>query len=333
MRMLTEKSTKEESQGPEATSASSLCRGLLSSIHHFKQLRQQLEKVQSAVCALDRFLTTVREVKTKIQTVLANQDLSKQKHEADWEQEKPSLDATMQRLQAATEQSDSVDSNLKAVGISLTMDGALATCQDVVKCITVHVVEMEKWGAKAIILPEKRNIQDDEKSKTVETCQTKSGNASLQQQDMQEDPTSGEPDEESGLEAKRRKLEGETQVEEEHKTQAWRPREDLLETKDQRQMGRTTQVKKDGEKMENLVGRRANLLATLRETKKAAEELSLQEPTLPALQHRYNTELVQQRTFIFFNLSGVSKISNMIHTTRKTSKHSSKQTHHPKGFQ
>ncbi|XP_014270043.3 nesprin-2a isoform X9 [Maylandia zebra] len=289
MRMLTEKSTKEESQGPEATSASSLCRGLHISIHHFKQLRQQLEKVQSTVCALDRFLTTVREVKTEIQTVLANQDLSKQKHEADWEQEKPSLDATMQRLQAATEQSDSVDSNLKAVGISLTMDGALATCQDVVKCITVHVVEMEKWGAKAIILPEKRNIQDDEKSKTVETCQTKSGNASLQQQDMQEDPTSSEPDEESGLEAKRRKLEGETQVEEEHKTQAWRPREDLLETKDQRQMGRTTQVKKDGEKMENLVRRRANLLATLRETKKAAEELSLQEPTLPALQHRTRT--------------------------------------------
>nr|XP_024660949.1 nesprin-1 isoform X8 [Maylandia zebra] len=289
MRMLTEKSTKEESQGPEATSASSLCRGLHISIHHFKQLRQQLEKVQSTVCALDHFLTTVREVKTEIQTVLANQDLSKQKHEADWEQEKPSLDATMQRLQAATEQSDSVDSNLKAVGISLTMDGALATCQDVVKCITVHVVEMEKWGAKAIILPEKRNIQDDEKSKTVETCQTKSGNASLQQQDMQEDPTSSEPDEESGLEAKRRKLEGETQVEEEHKTQAWRPREDLLETKDQRQMGRTTQVKKDGEKMENLVRRRANLLATLRETKKAAEELSLQEPTLPALQHRTRT--------------------------------------------
>ncbi|XP_039874015.1 nesprin-2 isoform X3 [Simochromis diagramma] len=289
MRMLTEKSTKEESQGPEATSSSSLCRGLHSSIHHFKQLRQQLEKVQSAVCALDRFLTTMREVEAEIQTVLANQDLSKQKHEADWEQEKPSLDATMQRLQAATEQSDSVDSNLKAVGISLTMDGALATCQDVVKCITVHVVEMEKWGAKAIILPEKRNIQDDEKSKTVETCQTKSGNASLEQQDMQEDPTSSEPDEESGLEAKRRKLEGETQVEEEHKTQAWRPREDLLETKDQRQMGRTTQVKKDGEKMENLVQRRANLLATLRETKKAAEQLSLQEPTLPALQHRTRT--------------------------------------------
>ncbi|XP_063350729.1 nesprin-2 [Pelmatolapia mariae] len=289
MRMLTEKSTKEESQGPEATSSSSLCRGLHNSIHHFKQLRQQLEKVQSAVCALDRFLTTVREVKAEIQTVLANQDLSKQKHEADWEQEKPSLDATMQRLQAATEQSDSVDSNLKAVGINLTMDGAPATCQDVVKCITVHVVEMEKWGAKAIILPEKRNIQDDEKSKTVETCQTKSGNASLQQQDMQEDPTSSEPDEESGLEAKRRKAEGETQVEEVRKTQAWRPREDLLETKDQRQMGRTTQVKKDGEKMENLVQRRANLLATLRETKKAAEQLSLQEPTLPALQHRTRT--------------------------------------------
>ncbi|KAI3363656.1 hypothetical protein L3Q82_001281 [Scortum barcoo] len=74
MRTLSEQGTEEEGRGPEATSPSSRCQALPNSVHHLEQLRQRLEKVQSAAQALDHFLATVRELKAEIPTLLANQD-------------------------------------------------------------------------------------------------------------------------------------------------------------------------------------------------------------------------------------------------------------------
>lgn len=281
MRKLSEKGTKEERRGREASSSSSLCRGLHNSFRHFEQLSQQLEKLQSSVWALGCVLDTVKEIKTEIQTVLANQDLSRQK-QADWEQNVcPALWAVTQRLQAASEQSASVDSRLKAVGMTLTMGGAPVTCQDVVKSLTEHVLQM------GVILPEKQNTHEHDGSKTV-NC-----NASLHQQEEQEDPTASEAGEESSLEAKKCRLEGptetKTQREEEHTTQTWRPGDNVLESTDKRQRRRSSLVKKQGEKQVVLVQRMEALIATLKETKKEAEQLNLQEPTMPALQQRYHT--------------------------------------------
>ncbi|GLD49701.1 nesprin-2-like protein [Lates japonicus] len=122
-------------------------KALHSSVSHLKQLRQQLEKVQLAAQAVDHFLATVREVKAEIPAPLANQDASRQQNEADWEQERHSWhSALQQRLQTAAEQSEKVDSNLKAAGMTLSMDGATVTCQDVVTleqcCILTELLKM-----------------------------------------------------------------------------------------------------------------------------------------------------------------------------------------------
>lgn len=55
---------------------------------------------------------------------------------------------------------------------------------------------------------------------------------------------------------------------------------------DQRVGGGSFQVKSEEREKGSLVQRRLALLVSLRETKEAAEQLRLQEPSLPALQHR-----------------------------------------------
>ena len=267
MRKLSERATEEERQGPGATSPSPLCLALSNSVHHLQQLRQQLEDVQSAAQAVDHFLATAREVKAEIPTLLAGQEPSRQQSEADWEQERHSWQAAVQqKLQTAAEQSDRVDSSLKAAGMTLTMDGATATCQDVVTSLSRHAVEVELMRAR------KRERKDElfpvgkenGELSPVEICQSRTRNDSPQEQ---EHPTPTRTEEESGMEATRSRL----------------------EAKEQRRR-RSSQVKKEEEK-ESLVQTRVALLGTLREIKEAAEQLGLQEPTLPALQQRYSTDL------------------------------------------
>ncbi|KAK1889404.1 Nesprin-2 [Dissostichus eleginoides] len=224
MRKLSERVAEEE-----RTSPSSLCQALHNSLHHLQQFRQRLEEVQAAAQALKCFLATVREVEAEIPALQANQDSRRQEHESDRQQERLSWQAAMQqRLQAARTQSDGVDSTLKAVGMTLTMDGANVTCQDVVTSLSQQVLEIEK-----------------------------------------ELKTGGKRDGKDGLfskeEAPTRKSEG-----------------DVL--KDQRRR-RNSQVKKEGEK-KSMVQRRFALLGALREIRGATEQLRLQEPSLPALQHR-----------------------------------------------
>ncbi|XP_054871829.1 nesprin-2 isoform X5 [Amphiprion ocellaris] len=294
IRKLSEQSIEEERQGPEATSLSPICQALHCSVHHLKQLRQQLGKVQSAAEALDRFLATVREVKAEIPTLLANQDPNRQKNEANWEQGRHSWQAAMQRLQAAAEQSDSVDGSLNAVGMTLTMDGTNVTCQDVVKSVSKHVVEMEKRLVMAskkqreeeLFFLEKVKILEHEELNPVESCLMKIGNNFPQQSRTQEHSTPSGTEKELALEPKRSRLEGEnytkTQREE---AQTMKP-DNVLRIKEQRPRRRSSQITKEGEEKQDLVQRRAVLLAALRETKTAAEQLRLQEPSLPALQQR-----------------------------------------------
>ncbi|XP_056219440.1 nesprin-2-like [Seriola aureovittata] len=293
VRKITKQSSEEERQHPEATS---LHQALHNSVSHLKQLRQQLEKVQSAAQAVDHFLATVREVKAEIPALLAKQDDSRQQNEADWEQERRSWQAEMQqRLQTAADQCESVDSNLKAAGMTLTMDGATATCQDVVTSLSEHVADVEKKLMRArkreskygMNLMGTEQMQRNEELNPTEMRQTKTGDDSPQLEGIQEQehPSPTGAEEESGLEAQRRRLDGENdkkaQREEEHKSRTWRSEGD---GKVQRRGSR--QIKKEGEEKESLVQRRAALLAALREMRGAAEHLGLQELTLPALQQR-----------------------------------------------
>ncbi|XP_041832728.1 nesprin-2-like [Melanotaenia boesemani] len=272
IRKLSEQRAEEEKRGPETTSPSSHCQALYNNIHQLEQLRQQLEEVQSAGQALDHFLASLRDIKAQISNLLANQDPSRQKKEGDLEQEGHSWQAIVQELQPAMEQADVADSSLKAVGMIVIMDGAIVTCQDVVKSVSLHVVEKDKEYASArrklreqeLLLLEKKTIQD---SKELKTCSTPSVT-----------------EEEAELEAKRNKQEGER--EQEQKAQTWRSVGDTLKTSDQRRQRRSSQIKKEAEEKESIVQRTVALLATLRETKEAAEQLRLQEPTLPALQQR-----------------------------------------------
>lgn len=289
-RKLSVRGAEEERQGP-----SSLCQALHSSVHHLEQLRQQLEEVQSAVQALDHFLSTVREVKA----ALAKQDPSRQHNEADWEQQRHCWQAAMQqRLQTAAEQSVSVDSSLKAAGMTLTMEGAAVTCQDVVTSVSRQAVDVETKMVRK---------SDGKELNPIEMCQIKPGDDSPHRGGAEERLTPSRMEEEPGMEAKRSRLEGDdeakTQREEEHK--AKKSEEDVVKAKEQRR-GRSSQVKKEGEQKE--VQRRVALLGTLREIRGAAEQLRLQEPTLPALQHRYN---IWAQTLII--LSSVHHINHMIH--------------------
>ncbi|XP_028252465.1 nesprin-2a isoform X3 [Parambassis ranga] len=265
IRKLTEHSTEDERQVVH----SPLCQSLQKSVHHLEDLRQKLEKVQSAAQDLDGFLATVKKVMDDIPTMLTQQDPSRQENEADWEQETHSWqEAMMQRLQ---EQSDNIDCSLKAVGMTLTMNSATVTCQDVVNSVSEQFVEMGEKLKRA-----------REKHKGEESCHLK-GN---EQSRILEYHSPRGTEEEPGLESKRSKLEGEAQKEEEQKAQIWRAEVDVVKAKDQRQRGRSSQVKKKGGEKESLFQRRDALLAALRETKGAAEQLGLKEPTLPALQQR-----------------------------------------------
>ncbi|KAL7388816.1 hypothetical protein ABVT39_021245 [Epinephelus coioides] len=272
-RKLSERGAEVKRQELEAKFPSSLCQALRNTVHHLEQLRQQLEKVQSAAQALDHFLATVREVKAEIPTLLAKQDPSRQQNLTDWEQERHCWQAAMQqRLQTAAEQSDCVDSTLKAVGMTLTMDGAAVTCQDVVTSLSQQAVDVEKEMVRA----KRRERKSDDSPHEGE-------------EQEQDHPTLSRMEEETGLEAKRSRLEEHdetnTQGEGDHKAQTWASEGDVLKAKDQRRRI-SSQVKKEGEEKESLIQRRVALLGTLREIRRAAEQLRLQEPTLPALQHR-----------------------------------------------
>lgn len=59
---------------------------------------------------------------------------------------------------------------------------------------------------------------------------------------------------------------------------------------EQRRSGGSFQVRSDEGEKGGLVQRRLALLVSLRDTTEAAQLLRLQEPSLPALQHRYHTE-------------------------------------------
>ncbi|KAM7395095.1 hypothetical protein PAMA_006717 [Pampus argenteus] len=297
MNKLSEQSAEEDRQGPEATSSLSLCQALRNSVHHLEQLRQQLEKVQSAARSLDHFLATTRELEIEIPNLPANHDPSREQNEADQEQERVSWQSTMQqRLQTAVEQSDSVDSILKAVGMSLTMDGATVTCQDVVISLSQRVVEKELVRARenkedkdSKLFPQrKEEMQDSEENNSAEMCPANiSDDSPLQGQ------AASVMEEESELEAKKTRLEGENdtkrQEEEELKAQTQMFEGEVLKTKDQkrrRRRRRKGQVKTEKEEKESLVQRRCALLGALKEIQEAAEQLGLQEPTLPALQQR-----------------------------------------------
>ncbi|XP_073348713.1 LOW QUALITY PROTEIN: nesprin-2a [Pagrus major] len=288
MRKLSELGSEEETQGPDATSPSLICLALHNSVHHLEQLRQRLERVQSAAQALDHFLATVKEVKADIPKLLANQDPSRQQNDADWEQQRHSWQAAMQqKLQTAAEQSDSVDSTLKAVGMTLTMDGATVACQDVLTSLSQQAVDVGKElmsvrrrERKGELFPMgKEQIQE---LNPLEIRQIKNGDDSSREQ---QHPTTSRMEEESGMEAKRSRLEVDTKTQREEEAETQKSDGGLLEAKDQRRR-RSSQVKKEGEEKESLVQRRGALLSTLREIKEAAEQLGLQEPTLPALQQR-----------------------------------------------
>ncbi|KAM7367651.1 hypothetical protein PAMP_013936 [Pampus punctatissimus] len=304
MRKLSEQSAEEDRQKLEATSSLSLCQALRSSVHHLEQLRQQLEKVQSAVRSLDHFLATTRELKAEIPTLQANQDPSRQQNEADQEQEKVSWQAAMQqRLHTAMEQSDSVDSILKAVGMSLTTDGAIVTCQDVVISLSQRVVEIELIRARerenkedkdSKLFPQgKEEMQENEENNSAVMCPANISDDSP----LQGQAVSVMEEEESELEAKKTRLEGENdtkrQEEEELKAQTQMFEGGVLKTNDQkrrrRRRRRKGQVKTEKEEKESLVKRRCALLGALKEIRGAAEQLGLQELTLPALQQRKRT--------------------------------------------
>ncbi|XP_029351666.1 nesprin-2a isoform X2 [Echeneis naucrates] len=304
---LSKQSNEEERQHPEATS---LHQAVHKSVSHLNPLRQQLEKVQLAAQAVDHFLATVREVKAEIPAQLTNRDASRHQNEADWEQERHSWQVEMQqRLQTAVEQCDRVDSNLKAAGMTLTVDGATVTCQDVVASLSEHVADVAKNLMRATqrenrdeINPvRKEQMHSVVKLNLMAACQTKTEDESPQQggkseQKQEHPPLLGK----AGFEAKWRRLEGEngsTQREEEHP---------------EVQRGRSNQIKEEGDRKENSVQRTAALLEALREIKKAAEHLGLDEPSLPALHQRTRalTELESRLACLFPELQLIQGASS-----------------------
>lgn len=295
MRKLSERATEEEMSGLDATPPPPLCLALHDTVHHLEQLRQRLEKVESAARALDLFLATAREVEAEIPTLLAKQDPGGERSEAGWEQERRRWQAAVQqRLHTAADQAGQVDSFLRAVGMILALDGVTVTCQDVVTSLSRQAMDMEKElmgdrekDRKGELPPvQKEQIQDREELSPVQSHET--GSNPPQEQ---EHPTPRWMEEESQREAKRSRPDGENdptgQRHEEGDGGG-----DVLESRgERRRRRRSSQVKKDTDEEKSLNQRRVALLCTLREIKGAAEELGLQEPTLPALQQRYNTDL------------------------------------------
>lgn len=245
----------EEQSG--ATSDASLCQVLHHSVCHLEQLRQQLQTVQAAVQGLERFLATAREVTAEIPTLQANQH-------PDWEQDRRCWRAAlMQSLHTAAELSESVDSSLKAAGVTVTMGGAAVTCQDVVRSLSRDVVDGEKELMKASKRESRSVMSPVGKEQMNEAAQE------------QEEAPSGGVEEESPLEAKRSRPYGENgmkpKTEQSPQTCGW-------DVKDQR---RRAKIQVEGQK-------EIMLLGAMGEIRRAAEHLGLQEPTLPALQHRYS---------------------------------------------
>nr|XP_040016362.1 nesprin-2 isoform X2 [Gasterosteus aculeatus aculeatus] len=260
MRRLSERASEEGMQSPP-----SRCQALHKArVHHLQLLIQRLEEVLTAAQALDHFMATVREVKAEIPTLVANQPPGRQPLEAEWEQETDSWQATMQRKLLTV---DSVDSSLKAAGMTLTMDGARVTCWDVLTSLSQQAVNVEEEVGRG----NKRERKDDFYT---------AGREKIQAFNPME--------EEGGLVAKRSKPERDddriSQRHAEHEAQTRKLDENDLTGEERR--GRSIQVKKEGEETESSVQRRVALSGTLKAIREAAEQLRLQEPTLPALQHR-----------------------------------------------
>ncbi|XP_076023194.1 nesprin-2a [Genypterus blacodes] len=127
MRKLRGRGTAEEEQDFGAISPTPLCQ---TPYNQMGQLRQQLERVESAAQALQHFLNTLKRAKAEI-SVLVNKQTDQQQNQADWEQERLSWEEAMQRTKMAAEQSDVVDGLMKAAGMTLIMDDAKVTCGDV----------------------------------------------------------------------------------------------------------------------------------------------------------------------------------------------------------
>ncbi|KAK2855974.1 hypothetical protein Q5P01_004709 [Channa striata] len=319
IKKLSDQSSEEEIQQLDSTSSSSLCPALHDRVRHLEQLRQQLDKVHSAAQALDHFLATLREIKAEIPTLLADQDPKRQRNEADWKQERHSWQATMhQRLRTAAQQSDGVDSILKAAGMTLTTGGATVTCQDIVKSLSKHVVDVEetpvgprKQGSKDEINPvRKEQMYRTEELNPMSACEKKTRHGSPEREGTleQEHHSPRIATEEPQLEAKRSRLHGgndtKTQGEEEHTAPPWRSEGDV-----QRRRG-SIQVKRDEESVGH---KRVALLGALREIRGVAEHLGLQEPTLPALQQRSRvlTELQSRLAGLFTELQNIQDASSL----------------------
>lgn len=293
LKKISEQGTEEETQRPDATSALPLCLARCNSVHHLERLRQQLARVESAVQALDHFLATLREVKADNQTPLDKENPGRQQSEADREQENQSWQAPMQqRLHAAAEQSERADSFLKAAGMTLSVDGVTVTCQDVVTSLPQKTVDVEKElmrarqrEREAELLP----LLEDQIQEHGGLIDEKIHETKFRLDSLQEHLTPRSMEEESDVEAKRRRLEEDsgpmTQRKEEEKNKTLKSDYDG----DQRRRS-SLQVGREGKEKESLIQRRLALLVLLREIKEAAEQLGLQEPTLPSVQQRYNTE-------------------------------------------
>ncbi|XP_037837524.1 nesprin-2 isoform X2 [Kryptolebias marmoratus] len=295
---------KLSEQRPKATSRSSVCQPLHSSIQHLEQLRQLLNEVQSVAQALDRFLDTLRDIKAEIPTLLANQDPSRHESGTNWEEGRYSWQTATQRLKPAMKQSHVVDGRLKAVGMTLNMDGASVTCQEVVESVSKLGTASGKRTEEG---KERGEMQGSEVMNLTETQKTETGNDSEVRSGERRTPSVTE--EKSGLEAKRRKREEEnkkkTQREEVHKTETWWSEEDQMQR-------RSSQTDRKRNENESLVQRRAALLAALKETKEAAEQLELQELTLPALQHRMRvlTELESPLSVLVSEVQSIREASS-----------------------
>ncbi|XP_060907682.1 nesprin-2-like isoform X3 [Labrus mixtus] len=285
------KLTEEERRGQKVKISSSLSPALHSSVHHLEQLRQRLEKVQSAALALDHFLVTVREAKAEIPTPSTHQDSSRQQNEADWKQDRQSW---QQKLQRAAEQADSL---LKTAGMTLSRDGSAVTCRDVVTFSSQQAEEKESMSTKKserndeIFLMGQKHKEGIKELNPLEVCRTKSWDDSSRKEGAQEQKCMSPSalEEESELEAKRRRLEGDNETNAQRanvqKDQTCRSEETVHKAKDERRR-RSSQVKREEERRERLVQRRAALIGALKEMEAAAEQLGLKEPTLPALQQR-----------------------------------------------
>lgn len=275
MRKISEECSKEEAP---------LCLTLHVTVHHLEQLRQQLEKAESAAQALDQFLATVREVKVEIATLPAKGNPGKQQNEA----------ALKQRLHSASEQTHKVDSLLKAVDVTLIMDGTEVTCQDVVTSLSQQAGDIEKELVRAEERERVHPMRKEHIQSPVEIYKTAIEADSPQEQALDHPTLSWT--EEKEMEAKSQGGDKDTKKtrQKEHKVETLQS--EVLHTKSQ---GSRSQVKKEGPEEESLVQRRATLLGTLSEIKGRAEQLGPQELTLHALHQRYGSVLPKLLTAVY----------------------------------